>query len=117
MCGSTNFACVRMDASALASLSIAAECPTCSLAPLKIAVDEAVVAKVLGCADTLELVLFHCALADLCAACCVSSAFRDAAVAAAGLLLARTPRINRCTLRSGRRRLIALCCLRGETNL
>ena len=45
----------------------------------------------LGCADTLELVLFHCALADLCAACCVSSAFRDAAVAAAGLLLARTP--------------------------
>ena len=80
-----------MDASALASLSIAAECPACSLAPLKIAVDEAVVAKVLGCADTLELVLFHCALADLCAACCVSSAFRDAAVAAAGLLLARTP--------------------------
>ena len=79
-----------MDASALASLSIAAECPTCSLAPLKIAADPEAVAKVLGCADTLELVLFHCALADQCAACCVSSAFRDAAVAAAGQLLART---------------------------
>ena len=46
----------RMDASALASLSIAAaavvDVRACSLAPLKIADHEAVVAKVLGCADT-----------------------------------------------------------------